>query len=267
VEKNFFIGEKDFRVWLPDVQFIEKSEEVYNSRKISGVMTSQRKDRQGEDVVAKGLDFNDFLSYGHFNDNHSQDTSAIVGYPEEVKYHEDLGKVRKDLGGVEGWGCKGYVLKGYSRADNIWELAKALQSTPDKRLGFSIEGKVLRRNNKTIEKASIRNVAITNCPVNTDARWEIFTKSFVDSDSAIKAMAAGYGVSPSTQTGGGALRPESLDSDVKRVMDDRKKKLKKAFEFDSLLKSMEYALELRPDLSDEAAAYLVCELYKRGGKL
>jgi len=164
--KKFFISEGDFRVWLPNVQFIEKSEDDYNSRRLRGIMSTQRIDRQGESVVAKGLEFDDFLHHGHFNDNHSQETSAIVGYPESVQYHKSM----EEYGGPksEGWTCEGFVLKGTKRSDGIWELAKALAEVPNRKLGFSIEGKVIRRNDKTIEKARIRNVAITNCPVNTD---------------------------------------------------------------------------------------------------
>lgn len=274
---NFFIGESDFRVWLPDVAFIEKAgpdQEAFNSRQISGVMTTDRKDRQGEDVVAEGLDFKEFLSHGHFNDNHSPATSAIVGYPEKVQYHKSLAKWKKELEGASGWTCEGYVLKGTSRSDAIWELARALQAVPNKKLGFSIEGKVIRRNNKTIQQANIRHVAITNCPVNTDCSWEVLVKSFQEEDIAMKAMSAGYGTSPATQSGGGALRTEDLDSDAKKIIDSEKKRrksIRKALEsvlcFDDMLKSMELVLEQRPDFSDEAAAFLINELFQKGGKL
>ncbi|NBW99618.1 hypothetical protein EBR03_08615 [bacterium] len=268
MDRNFFIGENDFRVWLSEVAFIEKSEDSHNSRKISGIMSTSRKDRQGEIVKADGLDFDEFLSHGHFNDNHSQATSAIVGYPEKANYHASLHEWNPKLKGIPGWTCEGYILKGTSRADAIWELAKALSTVPDRKLGFSIEGKVIRREDKTIEKARIRNVAITNCPVNTDCSWEVLNKSFSEPDVAEKSMAAGYGVSPATQSGGGALRTESLDSKAKKVMDEenkRKKAMKKALEdalrFNDLLKSMEFVLERRPDFSDEIAALLVSKLF------
>jgi len=265
MDRNFFIGENDFRVWLSEVAFIEKSEDAHNSRKISGIMSTSRKDRQGEIVKADGLDFDEFLTHGHFNDNHSQATSAIVGYPEKAEYHASLHEWSPKLKGVAGWTCEGYILKGTSRADAIWELAKALSTVPNRKLGFSIEGKVIRREDKTIEKAKIRNVAITNCPVNTDCSWELLSKSFSEPDIAEKAMAAGYSVSPATQSGGGALRTESLDSKAKKVMDERKKAMKKALEdalkFNDLLKSMEFVLERRPDFSDEIAALLVSKLF------
>jgi len=263
---NYFIGEDKFRVFLPDLHIIEKSSDDYNSRQILGIMSSQRRDRQGEDVIAKGLDFSEFMQNGHFNDNHSQATSAIVGYPERVSYHKDLGALDKNLKNIEGWSCGGYVLKGTKRADEIWELAKALSPIPGKKLGFSIEGKVFRRENKTIKSAKIRNLAITSCPVNTDCSWNILEKSFYNEDIAMKALTAGAGTSPATQSGGSALRVESLDSDEKEMIKKRRTKaLKKSMDFDGLLKSMEYVLERRPDFEEDAAAFLVIHLLKNGG--
>lgn len=264
--ENFYIGEDSFRVWLPNVYFdegIAKSEkEKYNSRKIFGVMTTERKDRQGEVLVSKGLDFKEFLSHGHFNDNHSQDTSAIIGYPEKAEHHTNLAQY--GLSGVQGWTCEGYVLKGTKRADAIWELAKALQSVPNRKLGFSVEGKVIRRNDKTIEKAIIRNVAITNCPVNTDCNWSVLEKSFYEEDYAIKALSAGFATSPATQAGGGALRAEDLDSEEKDVSKKKRKALERALKFDDLLKAVDIVLDKRPDFDVDAACYLVSRLLKQG---
>lgn len=270
MSKDFYIKEDSFKIWLPEVQFIEKSgeEDKYNSRQISGIMSTERKDRQGEVLKADGLDFKDFLSHGHFNDNHSQATSAIIGYPEETKHHHDLGDIDAKLRGVPGWTCTGYVLKGTSRSDGIWELAKSLMKVPNKKLGFSVEGKVERRADKTIEKARIRNVAITNCPVNTDCSWNVFEKSFHDSDFA-KSMMAGFGTSPATQTGGGALRSEDLDSDTKKVADMEKKKkakieaLHRALKMDDLLKAVDIVLEKREDFDEDMAAYLIVKLLNR----
>ena len=275
--KPYYIGENDFRVWLPDVFFSDtaKNEEAFDSRKISGIMSTDRKDRQAETVKARGLDFSDFLHHGHFNDNHSQDTSAIVGYPQAVKYHSDLGSVNPKYKGAEGWTCSGYLIKGTKRADGIWELAQALQSVPNKKLGFSIEGKVLRRANKTIEEARIRNVAITNCPVNTDCTWELLQKSFDHEDIAMKsldaekALSAGGATSIAGQTGGTALAQESLDSDAKKLGPQFKKEkaLKSLLRFDDKLEAMDWVLKSRPDFDEEAAAIFVEHLFRKGGRL
>lgn len=264
MDKEFFIEEDNFRVWLPQVQFLEKAEkeDAFNERQMVGVMSTSRLDRQGENVLAKGLDISHFLKTGHFNDNHDQSTSAIVGYPEEAFYKSDI--ALPDGNVTDGYICRGYVLKGTKRADSIWELAKALQKTP-RRLGFSIEGKVARRKNKVIEKAVIRNVAITNCPVNTDATWNVLEKSFYDEEIAMKSMAAGYATSPSTQSGGGALRTESLDSDVKDVKDKKKKKrdaLERAMGVEDLLKAMDEIMERSSEYDEELAARIVTMIYQ-----
>ncbi len=259
---DFYINESSFRVWLPDMVLIEKSadQEKFNSRQITGIMSTERKDRQGEVLKADGLDFSEFLSHGHFNDNHSQETSAIVGYPEKAKFHDDLKSIDPKLSGVSGWTVDGYVLKGTKKADAIWELAKALQNVPGRKLGFSVEGKVERRFDKTIEKARIRNVAITNCPVNTDCSWNIFQKSFFESDIAMKSL---------TTVSGAALQPESLDSDAKRVQELEKKKkqkleaLHKALAMEDLMKAVDVVLDKRTDFDLDMAAYLVVKLINK----
>lgn len=269
---GFFIGPSEFRVILPDISFVEKAGDDHNSRQIKGIMSTSSLDRQGEKVLAKGLDMKDFLAHGHFNDNHSQDTSAIVGYPEAAEYSDKL--QTKDGREVEGWICRGYVLKGTRRADEIWELAKSLAKTPDKRLGFSIEGKVERRKNNVIEKAKIRHLAITNCPVNTDATWDVLAKSFFSEEVAMKSLMAGYGggAGPAAQSGGSALGCESLDSD-EDSRDDKKKKRKTALkivtrslvgvDIDDIIKAIDYTFDLRPDFTDEAGAEFVRYLIRK----
>ena len=277
IESPFFIAKSDFRIWMPEVdfsfgedeEFFEKGDkDAYNSRRLRGIMSTPSRDRQGENVIAKGLDFNPFLHHGHFNDNHSQSTSAILGYPETVRYQEDI-DTRK--GKVDGWVTEGYVIKGTTRADQVWELAKALAKVPDRKLGFSIEGKVTRRKNKVIEKALIRNVAITNCPVNTDCTWDVLAKSFVDEEIAYKSLSAGYGAAggPAAQSGGSALGSESLEKD-----DDKRSKKKTnalkmvvrsmGYDPEEIEKAFQWAIESRADLTDEAAAEVVKYLITNG---
>jgi uncharacterized C2H2 Zn-finger protein len=178
-------------------------------RKIKGYMSTEHLDRQDETVLQKGLDFHEFVNFGWFNDNHSQATSAAIGYPETASYHPG-----------KGWHTEGHLLKGFKRADEIWELAKSLHGTP-RRLGFSIEGKVIERKANYIVKARIRNVAITNAPVNTNCTWDVVVKSFDpefrkemvferDRD-AKKALAVGH--ARVAAEGGRVLAPEDLEHD------------------------------------------------------
>lgn len=269
---DLYINKGGFNVWLPDVEFIKgEDDDAFNSRRIKGTMSTSSEDRQAERVLAKGLDFNPFLQHGHFNDNHSQSTSAVVGYPEAAYYSKEIKKGDKT---TDGWITEGYIIKGTKRADDIWELAKALAGTPDRRLGFSIEGKVLRRSNNVIEKAIIRNVAVTNAPVNTDCQWSTLVKSFYDEDMATKSLTAGYSAAggPGVQSGGGALSPESLEKDeeVKRnkKKDAALKDVMRSFgyDLDAISKAFDYLYDLRPDFSDEAAILFIQHLISKGDK-
>jgi hypothetical protein len=202
----------DFSVFLPDsLDIIEKAgEDIELTRPIGGYCSTERLDRQDEIVVAKGLDFEEFVNFGYFNDNHKQDTSAVLGYPKMAR----LDKSR--------WYTEGNLIAGFPAADKVWELAKALKkSKAPRRLGFSIEGKVLERDGKNkIVRAKVRNVAITNCPVNTDCTWDILSKAFSTSENveqaAQKALSTGGGGMP--LTGGAALRQESLETTVHREL-------------------------------------------------
>jgi hypothetical protein len=125
--------------------FFEKGDaEPAKRRRIGGIISTESPDRQGETVLADGLDFSDWTKNGWYNDNHTKDTDGIVGYPEVVKSFRKgdklpNGKVAKSTGH---W-AEGYMLS-TDRANKLWELGKALQGT-GRSLGFSVEGKIMRR--------------------------------------------------------------------------------------------------------------------------
>lgn len=235
------LEEDTFSVYVPSgFEIIEKGgqseAELEESRPIGGFCSTENLDRQDEVVVAKGLDFTEFVSWGYFNDNHKQDTSAILGYPRVAKLHGDR------------WYTEGNIIKGYPPADKVWDLAKALRkSNAPRRLGFSIEGKVLERNEgNKIVRAKVRNVAITNCPVNTDCTWDILAKAFASGSEVVdaqkKALVASHGMS---QNGGGnALR--SQDTEVFRKVKDL-----------SFKDAIERLQKMRPHLSKAACERIV----------
>lgn len=163
-DPNIFVDD-EFVIWQPSCVDIVKSKDT-EERRLGGYASTEHSDRQQEVVLQRGLDFDEFVRFGYFNDNHNQATGAVVGIPDKVAFHPG-----------KGWYTEGSLLKGVKRADEIWELAKSLEGTTRK-LGFSIEGKVLERRDNYIVKAKIRNVAITNAPVNTNCSWSILTKSF-----------------------------------------------------------------------------------------
>jgi hypothetical protein len=226
----------DFEV---PASFFEKAEaDQGKQRRIGGIVSCETRDRQKEVIVQKGLDFQDFIHNGWFNDNHSKKTVDILGYPEITKYvtkgsQMPDGRIAK----ADGHWVEGYLLD-TPEADKVWELGKALQKT-HRRLGFSVEGKILKRadnDKRTIAKAMVRNVAITNCPVNTDSRMEILARSLAaieQSEPDILEKMLGMGDCSNnetpigTKTGMGAgqvLAKQSLEHDEKNQKEKKKKK-------------------------------------------
>lgn len=242
-------------------------------RRIGGIVTTERPDRQGEVVLSKGLLWDDWVKNGWFNDNHAKSTDGIVGYPDAVAYFEK-GATLPDgtQAPANGFWAEGYLLEGHEPSDKIWKLGKALQGT-GRKLGFSVEGSIHRRVGpktvfkksadgtrgswvgNTIAKATVRNVAVTNCPVNTDTGLDILAKSLEAASSAEptdfearlvvleKALAMGTptGINPppGPQVGEGAgqvITGQSLErkgdprfNEKKKKDEDEKEETKKSF--------------------------------------
>lgn len=198
---------------------INKSSASEGRRLIQGYASTSDSDRQGECLVQKGLDIGDFVNHGYFNYDH--DNSIILGYP--------LPTCRVDDHGL--W-VEGELLKGIPQADRIWDLALALKkSKAPRRVGFSVEGKVLERKGNKVVKAKIYNVAITTNPVNTSCTWDAIVKSFNGSQNISKSLDAGYQMVPEEMEGGSVFRKESIADDLTNLSyvigDDEKKKLLK----------------------------------------
>jgi hypothetical protein len=188
-----------FNFWVP-AEMLKASAESDGTRRIKGIASTESRDLQNEVVDLKGISLDYFRSHGVFNDDHGQKTADIVGEPTEVKITKD------------GLYVEGIVYKGKESSDRIWEHMNSLEQSGAKRkLGFSIEGKVVERQGNKIKKCWLKNIAITPHPVNTST-WAEIAKSFegakwVDgSEEEDKAM---------TTASAGALLPESLEGSKK----------------------------------------------------
>jgi hypothetical protein len=157
-----------FNFWYP--ANIEKGSD--GKMWISGVASTDDEDLQGERIKQNGLQMDYFLKRGYFNDDHSKDTGAKVGIPVEASITK------------HGLWVKGYLLD-TARAKSIYELATALSKAGgERKLGFSVEGKVLSRDDKNpriVTKAWIKDVAITASPINPNTFMDI-AKSFASKD-------------------------------------------------------------------------------------
>lgn len=170
----------DFRFYAP-LRFF-KSGDGAHARRIAGVVSTDTPDRQGDTILQHGLNFDEFMQHGWFNDNHSPRAQDVVGFPEKVQFFSK-GEALPDGTTAPSnlhW-AEGHLLPDYEPAEKLWNLGLSLQKAGGGRtLGFSVEGKIIRRTgvgNKTIAKANVRNIAVTHCPVNAETKLYALAKS------------------------------------------------------------------------------------------
>ncbi len=152
--------EEDFHFFM-EVDRIEKSDKD-GKRWIQGIASTSHRDLQGEVVQQNGVDYSYFLKHGYINDDHKDGPENKVGEPTECRMTQ------------KGLWLKGFLYPGKERSDYWWEHINVLRdSGSNRKVGFSIQGKVQRREGRTIAKCWLQDVAITASPVNTNTWAEI----------------------------------------------------------------------------------------------
>lgn len=195
--------------WMPFEAF-EKAGPVDPKKRLAirGIISTEHRDLQGELVKQDGLDFGPILAgRGWLNDGHDPRAGSELGIPERV--------YPVTVPGPNGKPIKATAMEGYlldtPRGRAIWENSRALVGT-GRSLGFSVEGGVLERDAldaKTVNRAIVKQIAITRVPVNPNTTLEAMAKSLDPIMGAVwaKAMSVGY----PTQTPGmgatGSLAP------------------------------------------------------------
>lgn len=146
------------------VEVVKKSSSSKKDTKrwIQGIASTDHKDLQGEKVLQNGIELDYFLKHGFINDDHKPGPEHKVGEPTEARLTK------------AGLWIKSFLYKGHDRADEWWKLMNSLENSDARRkVGFSIQGKVMRREGSSIMKCWLQDVAITASPVNTHTWAEI----------------------------------------------------------------------------------------------
>lgn len=171
----------NFNFWCPvEISKAIDEETGEEIMLLGGIASTADEDSDGEFLDPKGFDIKPLLESGMVNWHHQAKTcpGTIVGEPTKAE-------IRK-----EGLYIETKLYPSSPVARDIWELAKTLESDSDtRRLGYSIEGRVLERgsNDKTepgykkITKAVITGVAITHQPKNPKTFANII-KGDIDDD-------------------------------------------------------------------------------------
>ncbi|HNQ21397.1 MAG TPA: hypothetical protein PKI46_10085, partial [Bacteroidales bacterium] len=227
---------------------IEKAKDSQGNEvmKIAGIASTADRDSDGEVLDPSGFDLSYFMNNGFINWHHQakDKPEAIIGEPTKAE-------IRK-----EGLYVEGLLYPESKLAKQVFDLAKGLEkSSKNRRLGFSIEGKVIERDSldeRFVKKAKITGLAVTPTPKNANTIVDIIKGNYnefeddlflnnestsanggetiildivkpngdritVDSKYNIKVL------SKSTDTGNaGILSPASVDENLKNLENDSK---------------------------------------------
>lgn len=194
MDHNFIIkSDGTFRAHMGDV--ILKSQKVGDTEgwHFEAIASTPDKDREGETLLQKGLNFDPFIDSGEFNWNHIP--HAMVGVPVGKKAWFD-----KSVG----WKCEGLILADMPISEKYTTNEVIKQHNQLKKAGFqrglctSVEGKVRERSDcgKYVKKADIYNIALTFRPVNPSCTVAMLAKSLdkqielMEDNDFYKAMSA-----------------------------------------------------------------------------
>ena len=153
-----------FNFWTP-ISSIKKGENGRSEEMlIEGIASTNEKDADGEHLDPRGFELNELLTKGYLNWHHDiNEPTSIIGEPLQAE-------VTELDNGYHGLFIKGRLFVGNKKAEQVYSLAKALEKSGSKRrLGFSVEGKVIERDladSTHIKKSKITNIAITPLPKN-----------------------------------------------------------------------------------------------------
>ena len=135
---------------------------------VSGIASTEAIDADGEQIMQDGLEWDYFVEKGFVTYEHPLGISNIVGAPSK----EDP-IVEAKIDGYKATLLKSDLMLEDPVARSVWDKALTLQKSPlDRRFGYSIEGKVVKRSGNIVEKAKIISVAITAAPKNPLTWWE-----------------------------------------------------------------------------------------------
>lgn len=220
-----WLDEDTFHFYVPATAIdISKAGKKDGKRWIQGIASTDARDLQGEIVKQNGIDFSYFLRCGYFNDDHKSGPEHKVGQPTECRVTKN------------GLWVKGFLFKNHKRADHYWELLHSLETSgSDRKVGFSVQGKVKRREGNKIVECWIQDIALTPSPINTTT-WAEIAKSLSAMKWALNEEAVDKAATASTDS---PVVPESLEGDTKKNREDEEETEKSLLNFDEAVSFLE----------------------------
>lgn len=170
---------ENFRFFMPVDIFKATDKNGSEVMKISGIASTSSRDSQGETLDVKNFDLTNF-SQINWNHKGKDDPAAHIGEPTMTKI-VDGNKLY----------IEGVLYPDVPMAKAVYTLMKALKKSPSgKKLGLSVEGKVIERESndeksplyKNIKKARITGVAVCPHPINGDTIVDLMEKGYTKDD-------------------------------------------------------------------------------------
>lgn len=259
--------EKDFRIFgeldlTKSCIGLESDDEHWF---LQGMILTDDKDVQGETPLLKSMDWKYFDEHGMVKYEHDPDGRAcpmnVIGVPHIRKSIEHGEWLRTRLLPRDEKDLKKGLTKDYARetASLIKALSEHNAKYPEKQrtMGFSVEGDYLGKSKNGKYWGKVVNVVVSPNPIGTTTYAEM-AKSH--NNQLIKSLQTGSSFTPETQTGGAALRKESLDKDIKSQTFDNKGASKMKDKFKNVDEAKDYFMG-EDGMDEEAAMKKAKELF------
>lgn len=222
--------EDKFVFWCP----LQKSEDIIDPTtgeqimRLGGIASTVDEDSDGEFLDPKGFDIQPLLKSGMVNWHHQakEHPDTIIGEPSKAEIRPEGLYIETDLYPSSKVAC------------DVWELANTLErDSKTRRLGYSIEGKVLKRKSndknspdyKHIIKAIITGVAVTHMPKNPKTFANIIKGEIDDFNDEEEENQNQEEKALDTENGA-ALKKESVDEKLKVTTFSKAEVLERLFQ-------------------------------------
>ena len=214
------ISNNDIKFWCP--ASIEKAIDEATGTEImrlGGIASTMDKDSDEEFLDPNGFDVKPLLASGTVNWHHQANgaPATIIGEPTKAEIRPEGLYIETDL------------YPSSKIAVDVYNLAQTFATdSKTRRLGYSIEGKVIKRKSndkkspeyKLIQKAIITGVAITHQPKNAQTFADIIKGGYTDNSEEIEDDENNEESSEEKALDcetGAPLKKESLNTDLKKT--------------------------------------------------
>lgn len=153
-----------FTLWA-EIDTVSKAGGNKSRGIVRGIASSEAVDSDGEIILQKGIDWSWFLGHGFISLEHPLGIDNIIGAP--IKVEPAIVKGRPATA------ITAELFLDDPVGRKVYQKAKLLKKCgTDRKLGFSIEGRAIKRDNNTITKSKVISVAVSAVPKNPHTFFE-----------------------------------------------------------------------------------------------